>query len=122
MKEKFLIILYEMKRMYSSPINRIFKKRAGINCGMCRAMERVKKKTQCFLFYEEAMLFWAILKEEGEKYGLTIHPLTGSAIWCSYWWKCGKCRPRLKTIKAAIKRIENSNVQYGKLKCKIRKQ
>lgn len=111
MKQKFLVILYELRRRYSLPFNWMFKNRLKINFGLCDCVSHIQHETRYWLSSDEKRVFWAIIREEGIKFGasnpqnLRVHPAINY-----YWWPEGKLKPRLKTIKAAIKRIESSNI------------
>jgi hypothetical protein len=105
MKQKFLVILYEMRRRYSLPFNWMFKRSLKIHSGMCSCVMYIEYENQYTLNPEEYRIFWTIMREEAERVGVA-----DNYNYRYYWWPQGALKPRLKTIKAAIKRIENSNI------------
>lgn len=103
MKKRFLAILYEMRRRYNSPWNWIgLKRKNHVEYGLCHCYVHIISSVAECPSLDERALFWALLREEAEKFeGCICH---------SYWWERGKLKPRRKTINVAIKRIENSNI------------
>lgn len=105
MKKKFLTILYQMRKYYNSPWNWIGAKwLCHTRFGLCNASAVAIEKTETFFTYEQRNIFWAIIREEAGKQGANFKRET------EYWWRRGQLRPRRRTINAAIKRIENSNI------------
>lgn len=91
-----LQVLENLKKRYSGIPLLMNKKNRHTLLGLCFCMREIIGDSYSYPY--EAV--YNRLEKEAVRYG-------GCVANFSYWWNCGRVRPRLKTIRAAIKTLKN---------------